>query len=66
MKQRVHPQLQLIQLLFDVFHIVSVFRLKKIQKRTVKMTVKVIQRKTQQENNLDEKQKEVYETKVHC
>ena len=32
MKQRVHPQLQLIQLLFDVFHIVSVFRLKKIQK----------------------------------
>ena len=53
----------------DDFHLFSdsVFSLKKedSEKRTVKMQMKVILRKTQQGNNLDMQLKDKYETSTH-
>ena len=59
---------QFLLLCFDDFHLflvlVSDWK-KKSQKETLKIQVKVILRKIQQGNNLDEEPKDKYETSVH-
>ena len=58
---------QFLLLCFDDFHLLLVLfsDLKKTQKRTLKIQVKLILRNTQQGNNLDEQPKDKYETSVH-
>ena len=50
---------------FNKFLVLFLDWKKKTQKRTLKMQVKVIQRKTKLGNNLDMELKDKYETRVH-